>query len=106
MRILLDECVPRKLGQRLRPHDVMTVTQRGWNGIKNGELLRMASKEFDAFLTVDRSIPHQQYVAAINLAVVVVRARSNDINDLLPLVPEILSAIESTSKGDVKFVSA
>jgi predicted nuclease of predicted toxin-antitoxin system len=106
MRILLDECVPRKLGQHLRPHSVTTVPQRGWNGIKNGELLRLASEEFDVFLTVDRGIPHQQRVATVNLAVVVIRTLSNDINDLLPLIPQILTAIESTPKGEVRFVSA
>jgi|ERR1019366_5504631 hypothetical protein len=104
MRILLDECVPRKLGHQLRPHNVLTVPQRGWNGIRNGELLRLASEEFDVFLTVDRSVPHQQHIATINLAVVVIRTLSNDINDLLPLVPEILIAIESAAKGEVTFV--
>jgi hypothetical protein len=60
----------------------------------------------DVFLTVDRSVPHQQQIATVNLAVIVIRTFSNDINDLLPLVPKIMSAIESAPKGEVKFVSA
>ena len=54
MKVLLDECVPRKLRLGLTEHAVLTVTERGWSGIKNGELLALAETEFEVFLTVDQ----------------------------------------------------
>jgi len=60
MRLLLDECVPRRLKRELAEHDVLTVTENGWSGIKNGELLALAELEFDVFLTVDQSLSFQQ----------------------------------------------
>ena len=57
MRVLLDECVPRKLGRELTEHAVLTVTERGWSGIKNGKLLALAETEFEVFLTVDQNLP-------------------------------------------------
>ena len=55
MRLLLDECVPKRLKRALRRHDVKTVQDMGWAGIKNGELLRVADGQFDALLTGFRS---------------------------------------------------
>jgi hypothetical protein len=54
--VLLDECVPRKLRRELTGHDVRTVTEMGWSGIKNGPLLRRAAQDFDIFLTVDQGV--------------------------------------------------
>lgn len=51
MKVLLDECVPRKLRRELREHEVLTVTERGWSGVENGELLALAEAEFDVFLS-------------------------------------------------------
>lgn len=59
MRVLLDECVPRKLKRELTEHQVLSVTERGWSGIENGELLALAEAEFDVFLTVDQNIQYQ-----------------------------------------------
>ena len=59
MRILLDECLPKKLGQLLAEHQIKTVAQAGWSGIKNGELLKLAQGEFDVFLTIDQNLVHQ-----------------------------------------------
>ena len=85
MRILLDECVPRRLGNHLAGHVVSTVPKMGWSGIKNGQLLALAvSSNYDVFLTVDQNLRHQQVVSALPLAVVIVRARSNDIDQLVP----------------------
>jgi hypothetical protein len=63
----------------------------GWSSIKNGELLRLVSKEFDVFVTVDRNLSFQQNVKALDVAVIVLRARSNRLSDLLPVVPELLA---------------
>jgi len=54
MKVLLDECMPKRLADRLSGHEVKTVPQMGWAGIKNGELLALAENEFEIFLTVDQ----------------------------------------------------
>lgn len=60
MRILLDECLPRKLKKDLIGHDVLTVPEMGWRGVKNGELLRRAKNSFDVFVTIDQGLQYQQ----------------------------------------------
>jgi hypothetical protein len=87
MRLLLDESVPRKLRFALAKHEVRTVVEMSWSGRKNGELLSLASADFDAFITVDKNLPYQQSESTLPIAVVVLDARSNDLSALLPLVP-------------------
>lgn len=94
MNILLDECVPARLGRLLTGHSVATVPRCGWAGIKNGDLLRLAEKEFEAFLTVDRDISMQQDLTTFNLAVILIRSRSNRLEDIRPLVPELLETLD------------
>lgn len=76
MRILIDESLPRGLKGLLEGLDVVTVPEQGWRSMKNGELLRRASGQFDVFVTADQNLEHQQNIAALPLAVVVVIARS------------------------------
>ena len=80
MRVLLDECVPRRLKTELVGHEVSTVAEAGWSGVKNGELLRLAATRFDVLLTVDRDFEYQQNFSAVAIAVVVVDVPSNDIS--------------------------
>ena len=94
MKILLDECVPKRLGSHLRGHTVRTAPEAGWAGKKNGELLQLAQQEFDVFLTVDQELPQQQSLRGLRLAIVVLRAKKNSLESLLPLVPHILKALE------------
>ena len=77
MRVLLDECVPRKLKRDLADHEVLSVTERGWSGIENGELLRLAEAEFDVFLTVDQNLKYQQNLASFDIAMILLIARNN-----------------------------
>ena len=86
MRLLLDESVPVRLRRSLPSHSVKAVVEMGWGGVKNGALLTLASKEFDAFLTVDKNLPYQQNVANLPVAVIVLEAYSNELGALLPLV--------------------
>jgi hypothetical protein len=101
MKILLDECVPRRLRNFLPGHEIKTVPEMGWGGIKNGKLLAIAQEEFEVFLTVDQNLPFQQNLARLRICVMVVPSRSNDINDLLPLVPAILAALPTVEPGQV-----
>jgi hypothetical protein len=104
MRVLLDECVPRRLREGLIPHLVRTVPEMGWAGIKNGQLLQLASSEFDCFLTVDRNLQFQQHVGNLPLAVLVVEARSNRIEILQAAIPRVIEALASIAPGDLKVV--
>jgi hypothetical protein len=76
----------------------------GWSTIKNGELLTLAEKEFQVFVTVDRNLSYQQNVPAFAVAVIVLRAKSNRLADLLPLVPELLASIPTAKPGAVTYV--
>jgi len=60
MKVLLDESLPLELGGLLPGHEVATVQQRGWRSKANGELLSLAEREFDVFLTPDQSLEYQQ----------------------------------------------
>jgi predicted nuclease of predicted toxin-antitoxin system len=89
MRILLDEDLPRKLGNFLTGHEVTTVARAGWSGIKNGKLLALAATQFDVFLTMDGNLEYQQNLVTLPVAVLVVEAVSNRIEHIEPKVPAI-----------------
>ena len=93
MRLLLDESVPRRLRKALPAHTVKTAVEMGWGGVKNGRLLALAAAEFEAFITVDRNLPYQQNVATLPITVIVLVARSNELQALLPLVPRLEEAL-------------
>jgi len=77
----------------------------GWGGIQNGRLLTLAQSQFDIFLTLDQGIPHQQNLGKYEIAVLLLRAASNDIDDLKPLVPLILAAIPTAQKRALTVVA-
>lgn len=85
-RILLDECIDRRLAREISGHVVKTVPKMGWAGLDNGELLAKAQKEFDVFITVDRNLAFQQTLPKFGLAVLVLHAHTNRLQDLVPLV--------------------
>src|SRR3954467_11272987 len=100
MKVLFDECVPGPLRRQLRRHNIRTVTQSGWSGITNGTLLKLAADAgFQAFITTDRGFQYQQNVAALPLPVIVVIGKSNDINDLVPLMPRVQETLDSLPRG-------
>lgn len=91
MKILLDENLPHDLRHSLANHDVFTVAYQGWCGIGNGELLRRAGEGgFDVLVTKDSGVAYQQDVAALPVAVVILVAKTNRLEDLRPLVPRLL----------------
>ncbi len=101
MRVLLDEQVPAGLAALLPGHDVRTVTGMGWSGVKNGELLRRTAGQFDAFLTMDRNLEFQQNLGALSFGILLVRAPSNRLRDVQPLIPDILAALPALTPGKV-----
>jgi predicted nuclease of predicted toxin-antitoxin system len=102
VRVLLDEQLPRRLARELTGHDVRTVQQVGWSGLKNGELLRRAADEgFEVFLTADQNLQFQQNLSRARLGVVVLVVSSTTLEDFLPLVPRALEAISNSLAGQV-----
>ncbi|NWG31862.1 MAG: DUF5615 family PIN-like protein [Rhodocyclaceae bacterium] len=94
MRILLDESLPRRLRYAFEGHEVVTVVEAGWSGAKNGKLLALAAARFEVFVTVDQNLQYQQNLAALPLAVVVLKAPDNRLATLLPLVPKVLAVLD------------
>ena len=101
MRVLLDECVDVRLAASLANIEVRTVADQGWLGISNGQLLALAAAEFDVFVTVDRNLPFQQHLAKFDIAVILLRAKTNRIADLIALVPELVSVMPNAKSGVV-----
>jgi len=102
VRVLLDEQLPRQLATYLVGHNVRTVQQQGWAGLKNGELLRQAERVgFEIFLTADQSLEFQQNLKSSRLCVVALVAASNALEDLLPVIPAALIAMTETGGGTV-----
>ena len=95
MRILLDECLDWRLCRALPQHHCVSVGAMGWSGLTNGELLKKAALEFDVFLTADSNLSFQQNLANIDLAVVVLKARSTRLVDTMPLMRQVSTALET-----------
>ncbi len=104
MRVLLDENLPHDLIAELAGHQVATVQGLEWAGVKNGELLRRAAGQIDALLTMDRKLEHQHDIGALPFGLIVVRAHSNRMQDLRPLVGEMQGALARARPGTVQHV--
>jgi len=100
-RVLLDENLPRLLKRELPAFEVRTVVEVGWAGIKNGKLLRLAEAEFDAFVTADKNLSYQQPVGTFRLGIVVLKARTTKLEDLLPLAPALREVLHGVKAGQV-----
>ena len=105
MKLLLDECIDRKLAREFPGYEVKTVPQMGWAGVKNGQLLALAEAEFDVFITVDRNLSFQQNLPQFNIAVVVLQAQSNRLVDLKTLIPKTLEILATAQKGQAIVVA-
>jgi hypothetical protein len=102
MKILLDECVPRPIRPHIKGHDVQTIRQNGWNGLKNGALLKtMTAAGFEVLLTVDQNIAYQQNVAQLPIAIIIMIAQSNRLESLEPLIPDVLESLKAALPGNL-----
>jgi hypothetical protein len=106
MRVLIDECLPKKLKRETPGHDVMTVQERGWSSKKNGELLHLLEGEFDVFLTADQNLTYQQNLSNTTVAIVVLVAQNNRIESLKPLMPKVQEILKTIQPGEVVEISA
>jgi len=87
MRVLLDESLPDELRSEIAGHEVYVVRQFGWSGLKNGELLKRSAGRVDVFITADQNLEYQQNLRDLPVAVIVLMARTNRIQDMRPLIP-------------------
>jgi hypothetical protein len=101
VRILLDENLPADLAAELIGHQVDTVAGAGWAGIQNGRLLRLANERYDALITMDRHLKHQQNLALLRLRIVVLRVPSNRMLHIRPLIPLVLGALRKIKPGQL-----
>ncbi len=101
LRVLLDECLPKKLKRELHADLVVTVQEMGWSGRKNGELMTLARHQFDVFITADQNLQYQQNLAYATIGVIVLVASSNRIEALKPLMPEVNHVLLTIQTGDV-----
>ncbi len=106
MKLLLDECIDRKFAKEFVDYEIKTVPQMGWAGIRNGQLLALAQAEFDVFITVDQNLSFQQNLSQFDIAVIVLQASSNRLNDLKPLTSQILAILITAARGQATTVSA
>ena len=106
MKVLIDECAPRALKQALAAHgyECLTVQDAGWSGKMNGELLDLAEPEFDVLVTLDTNLNYQQNLAGRNIAIVILRARSNRLSHLSPYFPTCVQALQAIKPGEIIFV--
>lgn len=106
MKVLLDECLPKKLKREVNADEVRTVPEVGWASTKNGALLRLAQQEFDIFLTNDQNLEHQQNLKNFDMAFVVLVAQTNDVADFRPLMPTANEAMKKISAGEIVYIEA
>jgi predicted nuclease of predicted toxin-antitoxin system len=101
MHILIDECLPRKLKRELPDHEVATVQEMGWSGVKNGALLRKMTGQFDVFVTIDGNLEYQQNLSKAKIAVIVLKALNSKIESLLPLMPAVREKLSQLQPGEI-----
>lgn len=101
MRVLLDECLPRRLLRDLSRYSATTVPRQGWAGKKDIELIRLAEDEFDVFITIDSNLIFQQNLKQSGLCLVILCAVNSRYETLQPLIPQLQAAIEIAKPGDV-----
>lgn len=103
MKILLDENIDvRFKGLFPATHDVYTINDKKWNGIKNGALLTLLKEhDFECWIVVDKNIPYQQNVHALPCLIIVLDVFRNTLKHISPLMPLILSALESTPTNKI-----
>lgn len=101
MRVLLDACVPRQLARWIEGHEVRTAFEMGWGDLDDGPLLDQLAGAFEGLVTVDRGLPRQQRIDHRSFGVILLRAKTNRLADLLPLTPALNRALPVLQPGEV-----
>ena len=101
MKLLLDECVPRRIKRDFLDCEIFTIEEAGFKGLKNGNLIRAASDIFDVLITVDKNIRHQQNKESLLLAIIILSAKSNRYESLSPLISKALEILQTIKIGEI-----
>jgi predicted nuclease of predicted toxin-antitoxin system len=105
-RLLLDECMDWRLKRYFSPeYEVRAVHEMGWQGVRNSELLQLASQAFDVLITVDKRLPEQKDLSQYSLSVVVIRAPNNRLATLAQAVPLIEAKLDALQAGETLVVA-
>lgn len=104
MKILFDHCTPVTLRKHLRPYEVKTSQEMGWGGLRNGDLLQLAQDQFEVLISTDSNIKYQQQLPNYNIALIVLRGRSNATPALLELIPSVLELLPKIQPGEVHYL--
>ena len=104
MKVLLDECVTRYLKNDFAGHEVFTVEEAGFKGLKNGRLLQAASGQYDVLVTVDQSLQYQQNLKTLAIAIIVLKAKRSTYAMLKPLMPQVLNTLSNIKPGEIIIV--
>ncbi len=107
MKVLLDECLPKRLKRELSGHAVSRVQEMGWAGIKNGALINLIQAAgFDVFVTIDGNLEYQQNLRAINFAIIVLGAPDNTFDTLRRLMPDVREKLKTIKVTEIVHVNA
>ena len=101
MKVLLDECVTRYLKRDFIGHEVLTVEEAGFKGLKNGRLLQAASCQYDVLVTVDQNLQYQQNLKTFTIAIIVLKAKRSTYPMLKPLMPQVLESLKKIKPGEM-----
>ena len=104
MKILLDECLPRRLLRDLSDHQATTVPRQGWSGLKDKELLQKAAREFDVFITLDSNLAFQQNLSSLHLCIIVIRAFNSRYETIQPLVLDLQLALKNAMPNHLMLI--
>ena len=105
MRLLLDECVTRYLKPEFVGHEVSTLEEAGFKGLKNGALIEAASDKFDVLITVDQNLRYQQNLENLKIAILVLKADRSTYPYLKELTPSALEKLENIERGKVTLIT-
>jgi len=107
VKLLLDHCVDRRLAGQFPTHEVWTAADLGWQQLRNGQLLTAAADAgFEVLITTDKALRHEQDLRALRLSIVVLRALSNRMADLLPLVPYVEAELPKLKRTQLVEIDA
>lgn len=106
MKILLDECVTKHLKPHLINHQVSTVRELGWSGVKNGKLMTLCVENgFDILLTIDKNLQHQQNLETYPIIIVILNSSTSKVEELLTFLPELESKLPTYKKHAAYLIS-
>jgi len=105
MKILLDECVPKKLKSSLKDFEVYTVHELGWSGVKNGKLMSLCViNHFDILLTIDKNMLYQQNLEKYPISLVALNSLTSKIEELILFIPSFIKQIPHFEKNQVYMI--